>query len=57
MLEEVNIKELDAKGMRFGIIASKFNAAYVDSMAEAALDVLKKKRCRGNGSVSCAGSL
>ena len=42
MLEEVNIKELDAKGMRFGIIASKFNATYVDSMAEAALQVLRK---------------
>ncbi|NCC59861.1 MAG: 6,7-dimethyl-8-ribityllumazine synthase [Verrucomicrobiae bacterium] len=42
MLEEVNIKDLNANGMRFGIVASKFNGEYVNSMMNAAVAVLQK---------------
>ena len=42
MLEEVNIKDLNANCMRFGIVASKFNDEYVNSMLDAALNVLQK---------------
>lgn len=44
MLEEINIKETNATGMRFGIVAAKFNDQYVTSMLNAALDVLHKAK-------------
>ena len=42
MLKEIKTTGLKAKGGRFAIVASKYNAQYVDGMLNAAVAVLKK---------------
>jgi 6,7-dimethyl-8-ribityllumazine synthase len=44
MLKEIKITGVKATGGRFAIIASKYNARYVDAMLRAAAAVLKKAR-------------
>ena len=44
MLNEIKISGVKATGGRFAIVASKYNARYVDAMLDAATAVLKKAR-------------
>jgi 6,7-dimethyl-8-ribityllumazine synthase len=44
MLKEIKVTEMKATGGRFAIVASKYNARYVDAMLRAATNVLKKAR-------------
>ena len=44
MLKEIKMTGLKATGGRFAIVASKYNARYVDAMLRAATAVLKKAR-------------
>lgn len=44
MLKEIKVTGVKASGGRFAIVASKYNARYVDGMLNAALAVLKKAR-------------
>jgi 6,7-dimethyl-8-ribityllumazine synthase len=44
MLTEIKTSGLKAKGGRFAIVASKYNARYVDGMLNAAIAVLKKAK-------------
>ncbi len=44
MLKEIKITGVKAIGGRFAIVASKYNARYVDAMLRAAVAVLKKAR-------------
>jgi len=44
MLKEIKVTGLKATGGRFAIVASKYNARYVDAMLRAATAVLKKAR-------------
>ena len=46
MLEEINVKDLSAKELCFGLVASKFNQSYVDSMLNAAIEVLRKSEAK-----------
>jgi 6,7-dimethyl-8-ribityllumazine synthase len=46
MLREVKAKKLDARDGRFAIVASKYNARYVDSMMRAAKRVLARAGAR-----------
>lgn len=42
MLQEIKITRVQAKGRRFVIVASKYNARYVDAMLRAASTILKR---------------
>jgi len=42
MLQEIKITRVRAKGRRFVIVASKYNARYVDAMLRAASTILKR---------------
>ena len=44
MLKEIKVTGVKATGGRFAIIASKYNARYVDGMLRAAMAVLKKAK-------------
>ena len=44
MLKEIKVTGVKATGGRFAIIASKYNARYVDAMVRAATAVLKKAK-------------
>jgi 6,7-dimethyl-8-ribityllumazine synthase len=44
MLKEIKVTGLKAIGGRFAIVASKYNARYVDAMLRAATAVLKKAK-------------
>ncbi len=44
MHHEIKITRLQAKGHRFVIVASKYNAKYVDAMLDAATALLKKAK-------------
>lgn len=44
MLKEIKVNGLKATGGRFAIVASKYNARYVDAMLRAATAVLKRAR-------------
>jgi 6,7-dimethyl-8-ribityllumazine synthase len=44
MLKEIKVAGVKATGGRFAIVASKYNARYVDAMLRAATAVLKKAR-------------
>jgi 6,7-dimethyl-8-ribityllumazine synthase len=44
MLKEIKVAGIKATGGRFAIVASKYNARYVDGMLNAALAVLKKAK-------------
>jgi 6,7-dimethyl-8-ribityllumazine synthase len=44
MLKEVKVTGVSARGGRFAIVASKYNARYVDAMLRAATAVLKKAK-------------
>ena len=44
MLKEIKIRDMKATGGRFAIIASKYNARYVDAMLRAATAILKKAK-------------
>ena len=44
MLREIKVTGVKATGGRFAIVASKYNARYVDGMLKAALAVLKKAK-------------
>ncbi len=44
MLKEIKITGVKAVGGRFAIVASKYNARYVDAMLRAAVAVLRKAR-------------
>ena len=44
MLKEIKITDVKATGGRFAIVASKYNARYVDAMLRAATAVLKKAK-------------
>ena len=44
--------DLDARGLRFGIIASRFNDEIVSGLLEGALTCLHRLRVRGAGSAS-----
>lgn len=44
MLKEIKVNGLKATGGRFAIVASKYNARYVDAMLRAATAVLKKAK-------------
>jgi 6,7-dimethyl-8-ribityllumazine synthase len=44
MLKEIKVGAVKATGGRFAIVASKYNARYVDAMLRAATAVLKKAR-------------
>jgi len=44
MLKEIKISGVKATGGRFAIVASKYNARFVDAMLDAAVAVLKKAK-------------
>ena len=44
MLKEIKVSGAKATGGRFAIVASKYNARYVDAMLRAAIAVLKKAK-------------
>ena len=44
MLKEIKVAGIKATGGRFAIVASKYNARYVDGMLKAAVAVLKKAK-------------
>ena len=44
MLKEIKITGVQATGGRFAIVASKYNARYVDAMLRAAVVILKKAK-------------
>ena len=44
MLKEIKITGVKATGGRFAIVASKYNARYVDAMLRAAVVILKKAK-------------
>ena len=44
MLREIKVTDVKATGGRFAIVASKYNARYVDAMLRAATSVLKKAK-------------
>jgi len=44
MLQEIKVTDVKATGGRFVIVASKYNARYVDAMLRAAATVLKKAK-------------
>ena len=44
MLKEIKVTGVKAAGGRFVIVASKYNARYVDGMLKAALAILKKAK-------------
>ncbi len=44
MLKEIKVTAMKAAGGRFAIVASKYNARYVDAMLHAATAILKKAK-------------
>ena len=44
MLKEIKVTGVKASGGRFAIVASKYNARYVDAMLSAAMAILKKAK-------------
>jgi len=46
MLKEIKVTNVQATGGRFAIVASKYNARYVDAMLRAAVAVLKKAKAQ-----------
>jgi 6,7-dimethyl-8-ribityllumazine synthase len=44
MLKEIKVTDMKATGGRFAIVASKYNARYVDAMLRAATAVLKRAK-------------